>query len=177
MLMWWAVKKIARMDVELTVEERNLLQVGYKNVVGVMRDSWQILSSIEQKEEAKGNAQNVRRVKGYIKLVEDELNKAAISTTMTDLPLLIQLIGLTLNLSMLYYEILDSLKERLSSLEIPVGQGGTLVMQLLRITSCYESDLPEEKAELCMAKITTWKSLLDIWNNHFKGMPNQKQAD
>ena len=35
------------------VEERNLLSVGYKNVIGARRASWRILSSIEQKEESK----------------------------------------------------------------------------------------------------------------------------
>ena len=29
-----AMKKVAGMDVELTVEERNLLSVAYKNVIG-----------------------------------------------------------------------------------------------------------------------------------------------
>lgn len=46
------MKKVAKMDVELTVEERDLVFVGYKNVIGARRAAWQILSSIEQKEEA-----------------------------------------------------------------------------------------------------------------------------
>ncbi|KAL8239268.1 hypothetical protein R6Q59_015835 [Mikania micrantha] len=56
-----AMKKVAKLDVELTVEERNLLSVGYKNVVGSRRASWRILSSIEQKEESRGNEVNVNR--------------------------------------------------------------------------------------------------------------------
>lgn len=40
-------------DTELTVEERNLLSVAYKNVIGARRASWRIISSIEQKEETK----------------------------------------------------------------------------------------------------------------------------
>jgi hypothetical protein len=39
---------------ELTVEERNLLPVAYKNVIGARRASWRIISSIEQKEEGRG---------------------------------------------------------------------------------------------------------------------------
>lgn len=70
-----AMKKVAKLDVELTVEERNLLSVGYKNVVGARRASWRILSSIEQKEEAKGEEQNVRRIKGYRQKVESELSE------------------------------------------------------------------------------------------------------
>lgn len=34
---------------ELINEERNLLSVAYKNVVGARRSSWRIISSIEQK--------------------------------------------------------------------------------------------------------------------------------
>jgi len=69
------MKKVAKLDVELTVEERNLVSVGYKNVIGARRASWRILSSIEQKEEAKGNEQNVKRIKEYMQSVEDELAK------------------------------------------------------------------------------------------------------
>jgi len=69
-----AMKKLAKLNVELTVEERNLLSVGYKNVVGARRASWRILSSIEQKEEGKGNEQNVRRIKEYRQKVESELS-------------------------------------------------------------------------------------------------------
>lgn len=48
-----AMKKVASLDVELTVEERNLLSVAYKNVIGARRASWRIITSIEQKEENK----------------------------------------------------------------------------------------------------------------------------
>ncbi|KAK4369001.1 hypothetical protein RND71_012793 [Anisodus tanguticus] len=68
-----AMKNVANMDVELTVEERNLLSVGYKNVVGSRRASWRILSSIEQKEESRGNEQNAKRIKEYLQKVESEL--------------------------------------------------------------------------------------------------------
>ncbi|KAK4352397.1 hypothetical protein RND71_027915 [Anisodus tanguticus] len=70
-----AMKTISKMDVELTVEERNLVSVGYKNVIGARRASWRILSSIEQKEESKGHEQNVKRIKTYRQTVEDELTK------------------------------------------------------------------------------------------------------
>ncbi|RDX66554.1 14-3-3-like protein C [Mucuna pruriens] len=69
-----AMKSVAKLHVELTVEERNLLSVGYKNVVGARRASWRILSSIEQKEEAKGNDVSVRRIKEYRQKVESELS-------------------------------------------------------------------------------------------------------
>ncbi|MCO5548910.1 hypothetical protein L7F22_002372 [Adiantum nelumboides] len=60
---------------ELTVEERNLLSVGYKNVIGARRASWRIVSSIEQKEEAKGNEEHVACIKEYRSKIEAELSK------------------------------------------------------------------------------------------------------
>jgi len=68
-----AMKKVACLDVELTVEERNLLSVAYKNVIGARRASWRIISSIEQKEENKGNEHHVARIKEYRTKVEQEL--------------------------------------------------------------------------------------------------------
>eukprot|EP00741_Cyanophora_paradoxa_P024456 tig00022075_g23613.t1 len=68
-----AMKKVASLDVELTVEERNLLSVAYKNIVGSRRASWRVISSIEQKEEAKGGAKHVPRIKEYRIKVEQEL--------------------------------------------------------------------------------------------------------
>ena len=61
------VRKIAKMvnDQQLTVEERNLLSVAYKNVIGSRRASWRIVSSIEHKEESKGNAEHVTRIRNY----------------------------------------------------------------------------------------------------------------
>ncbi|XP_076883609.1 14-3-3-like protein D isoform X1 [Bidens hawaiensis] len=69
-----AMKKVATLNIELTVEERNLLSVGYKNVVGSRRASWRILSSIQQKEESRGNEVNVNRIKEYRQKVETELS-------------------------------------------------------------------------------------------------------
>jgi len=68
-----AMKKVACMDVELTVEERNLLSVAYKNVIGARRASWRIVCSIEQKEESKGNEHHVARIKEYRNKIDTEL--------------------------------------------------------------------------------------------------------
>jgi len=70
-----AMKKVAALDVELTVEERNLLSVAYKNVIGARRASWRIISSIEQKEENKGNETHVKRIKEYRSKVDLELSE------------------------------------------------------------------------------------------------------
>ncbi|KAH7815623.1 putative 14-3-3 protein sigma, gamma, zeta, beta [Monocercomonoides exilis] len=69
------MKSVAEMNVELTVEERNLLSVAYKNVIGAHRASWRIVSSIEQKEEARGNAHHLEMIKNYRAKIEEDLQK------------------------------------------------------------------------------------------------------
>ncbi|XAR49470.1 hypothetical protein NMG60_11032689 [Bertholletia excelsa] len=59
---------------ELSVEERNLLSVAYKNVIGARRASWRIISSIEQKEESRGNTDHVTAIKDYRGKIESELS-------------------------------------------------------------------------------------------------------
>ncbi|XP_047957162.1 14-3-3 protein 7-like [Salvia hispanica] len=216
-----AMKQVARLDVELTVEERNLVSVGYKNVIGARRASWRILSSIEQKEESKGHEQNVKRIKSYRQKVEDELTKicmdilaviddhllpssstgessvfyykmkgdyyrylaefkstddrkeaadqslkayeAATSAASTDLaPTHPIRLGLALNFSVFYYEILNSPERachlakqafdeaiaELDSLNEESYKDSTLIMQLLRDNlTLWTSDLPEEGGE------------------------------
>ncbi|CAI0447829.1 unnamed protein product [Linum tenue] len=213
-----AMKNVAKLDLELTVEERNLVSVGYKNVIGARRASWRILSSIEQKEEAKGNEQNVKRIKEYRQRVEDELAKicndilsvidqhlipsatsgestvfyykmkgdycrylaefkgtddrkeaadqslkayeAAASTAASDLPPTHPIrLGLALNFSVFYYEILNSPERachlakqafdeaiaELDSLNEESYKDSTLIMQLLRDNlSLWTTDLAEE---------------------------------
>lgn len=68
-----SMKKVAGMDVELTVEERNLLSVAYKNVIGARRASWRIISSIEQKEENKGGEDKLKMIREYRQTVRRAL--------------------------------------------------------------------------------------------------------
>lgn len=44
------MKKLTENGQPLSPEERNLLSVAYKNVVGARRSAWRVVSSIEQKE-------------------------------------------------------------------------------------------------------------------------------
>jgi len=63
------MKEVAKQPQELTVEERNLLSVAYKNVIGSRRASWRVVTSIEQK----GDAEKILIVKDYKSKIEDEL--------------------------------------------------------------------------------------------------------
>ncbi|KAI3696328.1 hypothetical protein L1987_79341 [Smallanthus sonchifolius] len=213
-----SMKSVAKLNVELTVEERNLLSVGYKNVIGARRASWRIMSSIEQKEESKGNESNVSLIKGYCKKVEDELAKicsdileiidkhlipssgsgeatvfyykmkgdyyrylaefktdqerkdaaehslkgyeAAAAAANTELPSTHPIrLGLALNFSVFYYEIMNSPERAchlakqafdeaiadLDSLSEESYKDSTLIMQLLRDNlNLWTSDLPED---------------------------------
>ena len=65
------MKKLARMDVDMSVEERHLFSVGFKNTIGARRASWRILSSLEQKVAAGGQAG--RMISVHRTKVEDEL--------------------------------------------------------------------------------------------------------
>ncbi|CAK7243093.1 MAG: hypothetical protein STHCBS139747_004601 [Sporothrix thermara] len=69
------MKEVAKLGGELTVDERNLLSVAYKNVVGTRRASWRIISSIEQKEESKGSEKHVATIREYRDKIETELEK------------------------------------------------------------------------------------------------------
>eukprot|EP01066_Platyproteum_vivax_P010627 Platyproteum_vivax@DN4781_c0_g2_i1.p1 len=69
------MKIVAEMGGELSIEERNLLSVAYKNCVGSRRASWRIISSVEQKEKSKDHAENAARAQKYRLKVEKELSE------------------------------------------------------------------------------------------------------
>lgn len=59
---------------QLSLEERNILSVAYKNVVGSRRAAWRVLNSIEQKESKKEKGkENVEKVRQYKSQIEEEL--------------------------------------------------------------------------------------------------------
>ncbi|BBG95758.1 general regulatory factor 11 [Prunus dulcis] len=209
MMMVEAMKKVSKLDVELTVEERNLVSVGYKNVIGARRASWRILSSVEQKEEeyrqrvedelakichdiltvidyhllpsASTGESTVfyQKMKGdyYRYLAEfkagddrkeaaDQSLKAyevANDTADSELPTTHPIrLGLALNFSVFYYEILNSPERachlakqafdeaiaELDSLNEESYKDSTLIMQLLKDNlTLWTSDLPEEGGE------------------------------
>jgi len=63
------MKEVAKQPQELTVEERNLLSVAYKNVIGSRRASWRVVTSIEQK----GDGDKMEIIQDYKAKIETEL--------------------------------------------------------------------------------------------------------
>lgn len=68
-----AMKSVTELNEPLSNEDRNLLSVAYKNVVGARRSSWRVISSIEQKTMADGNEKKLEKVKAYREKIEKEL--------------------------------------------------------------------------------------------------------
>lgn len=65
------MKTVTEQGSTLSIEDRNLLSVAYKNVVGARRSSWRVVSNIEQKTE---NDRSLSMVKEYKEKIEGELN-------------------------------------------------------------------------------------------------------
>lgn len=63
-----AMKKVTEINSELTTEERNLLSVAYKNIVGAKRSSWRVITSIDAK-----NGDKKPHVSTYIEKIVTEL--------------------------------------------------------------------------------------------------------
>nr|GEZ75368.1 hypothetical protein [Tanacetum cinerariifolium] len=113
-----SMKNVAKLDFELTVEERNPHLVGYQNGIGARRGPWRTMSSIEQKEESKGNESSIylaefktdeeRKEASHQSLKGYEACAVSASAN-TELPSthLIHL-GLDLNFSVFNYEIINS---------------------------------------------------------------------
>ncbi|XP_044731804.1 14-3-3 protein zeta-like [Chrysoperla carnea] len=66
-----AMKTLTETCVELSNEERNLLSIAYKNLIGARRSSWRIITSIEQKTEESQRKKQI--AKEYREKVEKEL--------------------------------------------------------------------------------------------------------
>lgn len=69
------MKELTTKGEKLSDEQRNLLSVAFKNVVGARRSAWRIISSIEQKAADKGESQQSELAQTYRKEIEDELEK------------------------------------------------------------------------------------------------------
>lgn len=72
------VGKFAKTEGELTVEERHIVSVAYKNVVGSKRAEFRVLSAIEQKERNRNtdqSRQNAEYADKYRETIKTELKK------------------------------------------------------------------------------------------------------
>ncbi|GCB64106.1 hypothetical protein scyTo_0011709 [Scyliorhinus torazame] len=67
------MKAVTEQGFELSTEERNLLSVAYKNVVGTRRSAWRVVSSVEQKNNT--NEGNLPYIRSYRDKVESELDE------------------------------------------------------------------------------------------------------
>lgn len=67
------MKEVTEQQVDLTNEERNLLSVAYKNVVGARRSAWRVLSSLASKSQT--DSEDYKRTTEYRKKVEQELEE------------------------------------------------------------------------------------------------------
>ncbi len=67
-----SMNEVTKMGFCLNNEERNLLSVAYKNVVGSRRSSWRVISSVEQK---KADEAQKTLAKDYKSKIEDELKE------------------------------------------------------------------------------------------------------
>ncbi|XP_024040718.1 14-3-3-like protein isoform X1 [Citrus sinensis] len=125
---------------ELTVEERNLLSVAYKNVIGARRASWRIISSIEQKEESRGNEDHVSTIRDYRSKIETELSS-----------------------------ICDGILKLLDSRLIPCASSGDSKVFYLKMKGDYHRYLAEfktgaERKEAAESTLTAYKAAQDIAN-------------
>ena len=69
------MKRVVKASADLSAEERNLLSVAYKNVIGSRRSSWRTLSSMDQKEATQRTTSIGPLIKQYKAQVEAELGE------------------------------------------------------------------------------------------------------
>ena len=68
------MKQVVNQGQELSVEERNLLSVAYKNSVGSRRTAWRALEAIEQKEESKGG-RHTNLIRDFKRKIKEEIDQ------------------------------------------------------------------------------------------------------
>ncbi|CAH1271209.1 14-3-3-like protein 2 [Branchiostoma lanceolatum] len=72
------MKELVEMDVALTEEERNLLSVAYKNMLGARRSAWRVVKSSEEKQAEQGleETDNKRKASKWLReKVVKEMNE------------------------------------------------------------------------------------------------------
>ena len=70
-----AMKTVINLDPNLNADERNLLSVAYKNIVGTRRNALRMIAAITNHEETRGNTARVEQLQAYKKTILEELEK------------------------------------------------------------------------------------------------------
>jgi 14-3-3 protein epsilon len=73
--MVYNMRSAVLLDPNLSIEERNLLSVAYKNTIGLRRASWRIVSSIASNKDNKNTPDNTAKILKYREKIEDEMDK------------------------------------------------------------------------------------------------------
>jgi len=73
-----SMKKVLELGADLSVEERNLLSIAYKNLIGGKRTAWRIVNSLEEKEKHKDpNSWKLQQMSQLRQSIEHQLNKVS----------------------------------------------------------------------------------------------------
>jgi len=67
------VKKFAKYNAELTVTERNLFSVAFKNVIGKKRTAYRFCVALEEKEQKNNNNAHVKLIQKFTTRTKDEI--------------------------------------------------------------------------------------------------------
>ena len=70
-----AMKKVIELNPDLNNDERNLLSVAYKNIVGSRRNGLRMIAAIIEHEDGRGNKARVDELNEYKKKILEELEK------------------------------------------------------------------------------------------------------
>ena len=70
-----AMKKVIELNPDLNNDERNLLSVAYKNIVGSRRNGLRMIAAIIEHEDGRGNAARVEQLNAYKATILQELEK------------------------------------------------------------------------------------------------------
>lgn len=100
-----SMKSVTETGIELSNEERNLLSVAYKNVVGARRSSWRVISSIEQKTEGSERKQQMARE--YREKVETELREICLEVLVSGHSLCINTTQLLVLVTLILFLVLE----------------------------------------------------------------------
>lgn len=69
------MKQVIQIKPDLNNDERNLLSVAYKNIIGSRRNGLRMITAIHEHEENRGNTARVEQLNRYRKTILDELEK------------------------------------------------------------------------------------------------------